>query len=176
MPLANSEKNLVVSFFFCLLLSCGTLQSQQLSQTPGGPGTKRVGAEQRGEARPLRHAMLLQAPSRAGSGHCPPPPREFNAVVPHLPPGVWESAKGSPERTGSREGGGPFRRPAQAPPAPDATLHPPGNSAGGTLCTKHTPCTCRLGGVAARAPQAGNAAEAWGPRRSWSPAPGAAGR
>lgn len=117
---------------------------------------------------------------RSRPGHCPPPRREFSAAaprtpIPNLTAGACESAKASPERTGTGRGPAlgaesgalPAGQPRPRPPR-GATLHLQGGGGRDPLHEAH-PYTGPLGG--GRAPRPGNAAEAGEPRRSWVPCP-----
>lgn len=132
---ANSEKDLGVSFFLCLLLSCGTLQSQRLRKHQAAHaqnwGWCRVARGQTLEKRGAAGGTLSGAgPAtvlRHGGSSARPPPR---TPIPNLTAGACESAKASPERTGTGRGPAlgaesgalPAGQPRPRPPR-GATLH-----------------------------------------------------
>lgn len=177
---ANSEKDLGVSFFLCLLLSCGTLQSQRLRKHQAAHaqnwGWCRVARGQTLEKRGAAGGTLSGAgPAtvlRHGGSSARRPPR---TPIPNLTAGACESAKASPERTGTGRGPAlgaesgalPAGQPRPRPPR-GATLHLQGGGGRDPLHEAH-PYTGPLGG--GRAPRPGNAAEAGEPRRSRVPCP-----
>lgn len=109
---------------------------------------------------------------RHGGSSARRPPR---SPIPNLTAGACESAKASPERTGTGRGPAlgaesgalPAGQPRPRPPR-GATLHLQGGGGRDPLHEAH-PYTGPLGG--GRAPRPGNAAEAGEPRRSWVPCP-----
>lgn len=150
------------------------------SQTPGRPRTKLGLVPSGARPDPRETRGCGRHAERSRPGHCPPPRREFSAApprtpIPNLTAGACESAKASPERTGTGRGPAlgaesgalPAGQPRPCPPR-GATLHLQGGGGRDPLHEAH-PYTGPLGG--GRAPRPGNAAEAGEPRRSWVPCP-----
>lgn len=173
---ANSEKNLVVSFFFCLLLSCGNSPEPTTFTNTRRPRHKtgRCGAAGRGQALETRHAATGTKPSwlrplssaTEGVQRCGPPP---------TPRSVGVSQRLSRE-SGEQGRGRPSPQASPGPARPGCDTPPPWELCRRDPLHEAHPLHLPAGWGGGASSPGGNAAEAWGPRRSWSPAPGAARR